>query len=148
MTRTTAIERRVMEAVEQAYTQGQGAWTGCDWPTSFGHTGLDLNGISSHQALLMARATAGIESTDWLEAMHWLRLVEADADGADEAARLAVDHAARGNLELAMSEAQAACDLECRYHPLSVWMRLRDTLAAAAPRSFFEPVTPVRPSPR
>jgi hypothetical protein len=130
MRRSGSIEINVVEAVEDAYAQAHGAWTGCDWPTSFGDSGLDLNGISSHQALLMARATAGIEAADWLEAVRWLRLVESDAEAAEDAARSAVELTVKGNLALALREAHSACDLESRYHPISVWGDLRDTLAA------------------
>jgi hypothetical protein len=127
------IEINIVEAVEKAYAQARGTWTGCDWPTSFGDSGLDLNGITSGQALLMARATAGVEAVDWLEAVHWLRLVEADAEAAEEAARSAVDLAARGNFAVALREAHTACDLEARYHPMSVWAELRHTLESVWP---------------
>jgi hypothetical protein len=117
------------EAVERAFDQACGVWTGCDWPTSFGVTGLDLCGMTSHQALLMARATAGAEAADWREAVHWLRLIEADAESAEEAARRAAGAAARGDLTAAAREAQSAWDLEARYHPQPVWADLRDAVA-------------------
>lgn len=131
MGRAGAIPQGLLEAVEWAYDRAHGTWTGCDWPTSFGDTGLDLNGMTSHQALLMSRATAGVEAADWREAVHWLRLVEADAEAAEEAARWAVECAARGDLAAARRDAQTACDLEARYHPRPVWCELSDALDAA-----------------
>ena len=122
------MQRGLLDAAERAYAAARGAWTGCDWPTSFGQTGLDLNGMTSHQALLMSRATAGEEASDWREAVHWLRLVESDAEGAEESARWAVEHAARGDLAAAVREARTACDLEARYHPQPVWTDLREAL--------------------
>jgi hypothetical protein len=136
-------QRQLLEAVERAYTRARNAWTGCDWPTSFGDTGLDLSGVTSHQALLMARATSGLEAADWREAVHWLRLVEADAEAAEEAARWAVEHTAHGDLPAARRDAQAACDLEARYHPLPVWGELNNLLDEACPAShpIFVPVS-------
>ena len=132
MARSSTVERGVGVAAEQAFERARGTWTGCDWPTAFGYTGLDLNGITSHQALLLSRATAGEEASDWREAVHWLRLVEADAEAAEEAARWAVALAARGDLAGAVRESRVACDLEARYHPVAVWADLRDLLEAAA----------------
>jgi hypothetical protein len=130
MHRGGTIQRTLQETLQEAYEQLRGAWSGCDWPTSFGQTGLDLNGITSHQALLMARATAGEESGDWREAVRWLRLVEADAEAAEDAARRAVELAARGDLAAARRASETACDLEARYHPRPVWSDIRDALAA------------------
>jgi hypothetical protein len=137
---TRTPDANLTEAVERAHARASGVWTGCDWPTSFGDSGLDLNGITSHQALLMARATAGIEATDWLEAVHWLKLVEADAEAAEEAGRWAVDLARRGNFLAALREAEAACDLESRYHVICVWADLRDILAFTCSKSPAVPV--------
>ena len=128
MGRAGATPGGVIEAVEWAFSRAQGTWTGCDWPTVFGDTGLDLNGITSHQALLMSRATAGLEAADWREAVQWLRLVEADAEAAEEAARWAAESAARGDLAAARRDAQAAFDLEARYHPRPVWADLKEAL--------------------
>jgi hypothetical protein len=139
MGRVGAIPRGILDAAERAFDRARGTWTGCDWPTSFGDTGLDLNGITSHQALLMSRATAGPEAADWREAVQWLRLVESDAEAAEEAGRGAVESAARGDLPAARRDARAACDLEARYHPRPVWTDLRDALDAA-PRPLFVPV--------
>lgn len=131
MGRTRNISPSQSDAVARAYDGARGAWTGCDWPTSFGDTGLDLNGMTSQQALLMARATAGLEAADWREAVHWLRLVEVDAEAAEAEARWAIDAAGAGDLAAAVRSAQAACDLEARYHPRPVWAELKELLEAA-----------------
>lgn len=131
MVRSGTISPRPLEAVERAFYRASGTWTGCDWPTTFGDTGLDLDGLTSHQALLMARATAGSEAADWREAVHWLRTIEADAEAAEEAARWAVEAAARGELATACRDAQAACELEARYHSRPVWRDLRERLDEA-----------------
>ncbi len=86
--------------------------------------------MTSFQALLMARATAGAEATDWREAVHWLRLIESDAETAEESARWAVQHASRGDLDSAVRDAQTAVELEARYHPSPVWSELRRALEA------------------
>jgi hypothetical protein len=131
-----------LEAVGWAYDRAHAAWTGCDWPTSFGDTGLDLNGMTSHQALLMSRATAGLEAADWREAVQWLRLVESDAEAAEEAGRWAVECAGRGDLAAARRDAQTAYDLEARYHPRPVWADLKEALEAAqaGPRPIYVPI--------
>lgn len=131
MSQGGTISRVPFESIDRAYQVGRGGWAGCDWPTAFGETSLDLNGITSHQALLMARATAGAEATDWREAVGWLRLVEVDAEVAESAARGALEHARRGDLSAAVREARAAYDLEAQYHAVPVWSRLRDVLESA-----------------
>jgi hypothetical protein len=113
----------------QAFLSGVGKWTGCDWPTRFGTTGLDLNGLTAAQALLMARATAGAESADWRAAARWLDEVEADARKAEEAASRAARLAADGRLVEAAEQAKLACALEGRYREERVWRQLYDALA-------------------
>ena len=123
----------VPEAVRESFDRSRGQWTGCDWPTNFGHSGLDLNGMTSHQAVLMSRATAGAEAADWREAVGWLSLVEADAETAEEAARWAVQHACRGDMASALREAQAAVQLEARYHAVPVWSELLRVIEESEP---------------
>jgi len=40
----------IINDIWTAYDEGEGCWTGCDWPTCYGSLGLDLHGISSYQA--------------------------------------------------------------------------------------------------
>lgn len=128
MGRLGTIQRSLVDTVEQVFARSRAIWVGCDWPTSFGKSGIDLNGMTSAQALLMSRATSGEEAADWRAAVHWLRMIEADAEAAEEGARWAVQHVLCGDLEAAGREAQAAVDLESRYHPRPVWAQLRDVL--------------------
>jgi hypothetical protein len=135
MGRVGTISAHTLKLIDRAYDGAHGRWTGCDWPTSFGDTGLDLNGMTAHQALLMARATAGTEAADWREAVQWLRLVEADAEAAEEAAARALTAARREDLSAARWSARAACELEARYHPRPVWTSLQEVLEALPPNS-------------
>jgi hypothetical protein len=36
--------------IRTAYEEGEGRWTGCDWPTHYGCLGLDLEGVPSGRA--------------------------------------------------------------------------------------------------
>lgn len=120
-----------MMEVEQVYTEACGKWTGCDWPTMFGDTKLELNGVTSGQALQKVRETSGVDATDWREAVRWLRLIEADAETAEKSAHLAVEKAACGDLTGALRHARIAEELEARYHAVPVWRKLVTTIEAA-----------------
>src|SRR5262249_10858215 len=78
------------------FLSGKGQWSGCDWPTQFGATGLNLCALTAAQALLMARATAGVESADWRAAAQWLAEVETAARQAEASASQAALLAAEG----------------------------------------------------
>ena len=92
-----------------AFLLGLGRWKGCNWPTEFGGRKLNLNGLKSSQAALMAGATAGPERADWRRAMDWLMRVEEDAREAEKQAKLAADLAVQGDLDQARSFAEQAC---------------------------------------
>lgn len=121
-------------AAEHVFHRARGKWAGCDWPTAFGETGLELNGLTSGQAGLMARATSGTEASDWRAAVMWLRLIEADADAASAAAGRAVECAARGDLSAALRHAKAAEEIESRYHASPVWRGLVAVIETSANR--------------
>jgi hypothetical protein len=110
------------------YEQLNGRWKGCDWRTNFGAAGLDLYGVTSRQAALLARATSGQEAVDWHGAAEWLAKIEADAEAASQAAWLAQREAAAGHLGEALRHAQRACDLERRYHSEAVWHSLSEAI--------------------
>lgn len=55
-----------IDRVLSAYRHGEGAWSGCNWPTRFGSLGLNLDGVTSAQA---RRA-----------AVRWLDLTSPDLD--------------------------------------------------------------------
>jgi hypothetical protein len=120
-----------VEAVREAYLRAAEGWRGCDWPTQFGETGLDLNGLKATQAHLMARATAGSEAADWRAAVHWLSQVEQEAKEAAEEARTAVALATSGQLKEAHDHARRACAIESKYHRHLVWQALLDATETA-----------------
>jgi hypothetical protein len=119
------------EEIAQAFLSGSGRWTGCDWPTRFGGTGLNLCALTAKQARLMASATAGAEAAEWRAAACWLAEVEADARLAEAAATRAAQLAVAGRLAEAVVEARAACDLEGRYRPAVVWQALHEAIVGA-----------------
>jgi hypothetical protein len=116
-----------------AFLQGQGRWAGCDWPTRFGSTGLNLCTLTAAQALLMARATAGTESADWRAAAGWLAEVEAAARQADLEASRAARLAVEGRLAEAAEVARAVVDLESRYRTAVVWPPLHEAIVTLLP---------------
>jgi hypothetical protein len=118
------------DEILRAFVRGRGRWAGCDWPTRFGTTGLNLCTLTAAQAQLMARATAGDEAADWRAAVCWLREVEADARKAEKEAGRAVCLAADGRLADAVEPARAAMMLEEGYRPAVVWRPLHDAILA------------------
>jgi hypothetical protein len=119
------------EAIEREYRQAAGKWTGCDWPTEFGKTGLNLNGLKALQALLLARATSGSERADWHAAVAWLTGIEQDAQEAESKAGQAMALARSGQLQEALAHAQRACAVEAKHHRRLVWQPLREAIEAA-----------------
>ncbi len=65
-----------LEEIRRAYREAAGSWRGCDWPTQFGKTGLDLRGWSAAEARQMAaEQTRGtVAGQDWTAAANWLAL--------------------------------------------------------------------------
>jgi hypothetical protein len=122
---------RTAEEVRAAYLRAAGRWAGCDWPTRFGSAGLNLEGLDSRQATLLARATAGAESANWHAAARWLRQVEEDARAARQEAGQAVERAEAGQLAVALAHASQACALEAAYRAPVVWRPLTELLEAA-----------------
>lgn len=126
------VVRTLMDtsAIISAFLRGFGGWNGCNWPTQFGADHLNLQGLKSSQALLMARSTAGRERTEWMAATRWLEQVERDAREAEEEACLAADLAILGQLESAFSHVERACKLECQYGGSHVWQPLQKAIAS------------------
>jgi len=122
-----------IEEIAQALAAASGKWTGCDWPTQFGRSHLDLRGLRSSQAILMAQATGGSEAADWRDAVTWLRRVEEDARQAESEAQTAARLARNGKFRDALQYADRACLLESRYRePFAcTWRRLRNTIEVA-----------------
>jgi hypothetical protein len=107
-----------------AFLRGSGRWTGCCWETRFGSANLNLKGLKSSQAALMAGATSGDERTNWLAATRWLDQVEKDARDAEKQAQLAVDLARLGQTDRALAHAERACQLEAQYTTDETWRPL------------------------
>jgi hypothetical protein len=123
------VELRALPEIIRTYWRTVGAWMGCDWPVRFGNLGLNLDGLKSTQAALMAGATSGAEAAEWRRAANWLTQIEQDARQAEMCARAAVDLAARQSWPEALESADHACRIEARYHDHLVWQRLRDAIA-------------------
>ena len=121
----------LMDKVAPALAAASGKWTGCDWPTQFGPSRLDLRGVRSSQAILMATATAGSEASDWRNAVTWLKCVEQDARQAESEAQTAVHLARSGKLRDALQCADRACAIEAHYRTPHTWRPLRDAIEAA-----------------
>ncbi|MGQ0635989.1 MAG: hypothetical protein ACT4QC_15365 [Planctomycetaceae bacterium] len=107
-----------------AFVQGVGRWKGCCWPTEFGDRKLNLDGLKSSHAELMAGATSGSERASWRGAATWLQRVEEDAGEAEKRAELAAKLAVLGDLDRARAYAEEACVLESRYTADQTWRPL------------------------
>lgn len=104
-------QRAELEAVELAFAQSRGTWCGCDWPTQFGPTSLDLNGWTSSQA--DARCLKSEDKiADWRGVTRWLAIVEQHAHDAEAEAAKAVDAARAGEWQLALDHGRRAWALE------------------------------------
>jgi hypothetical protein len=113
------------------YVRNAGQWRGCDWPTAFGASKLDLMGLRPTQATLLANATSGSEGADWRAAADWLARVKRDAEQAEAKAAKAAELAEAGRLTEALRLVEEACALEARYHADLVWRPLRDAIVTA-----------------
>lgn len=117
--------------IDEAYHAASRQWQGCDFNTEFGNSKINLKDLRSSQALLLARATSGKERMDWHAAVTWLEAVEEDAHHADAEARRAVDLAHSGLLGEASQHAQAACELEAKYHDRLLWRPFQQLIELA-----------------
>jgi len=104
--------RAGLAEVRQAYREGMGTWKGCDWPTRFGKTGLDLQGWRAIEAGSMAETSVGPVAEDWLAAARWLALIEEHAKQAEASAAAAVAVAEDGNWSAAVQFAERAWAFE------------------------------------
>jgi hypothetical protein len=87
--------------------------------------GLNLDGLTSTHATLMARATSGREATDWRAAARWLTEVEEAARQAEYEAQIAMHLVTSGRLEDAFRHAERAVDIASAYQRAFVWEPLR-----------------------
>jgi len=121
--------------ITAALQLGLGKWTGCHWPTQFGESKLNLQGLLSRQAALMARASTGREAEEWRNAVQWLEAVERDAREAEAEATTAATLASQGAFEQALEHVERACALEAHYNDGAGWAPLRNLIAAACCRT-------------
>src|SRR5438046_478717 len=128
---TSGTSRQASTRIAEAFRRAAGRWTGCDWHTAFGETRLNLHGLKASQALLLARATAGIEAADWHAAAGWLTLIEREARQAEALARQAVRLSREGQLQQSLQMAHNACLLESPYHSVPIWQSLHAAIEAA-----------------
>jgi hypothetical protein len=98
--------------MQRAYQEGAGTWGGCDWPTRFGQSGLELQGCRASTARDMAAMSEGTLSEDWEAAALWLAQVEANARRAEARAAAAVAAAEVGRWREALQFAEQAWSLE------------------------------------
>ena len=119
----------LVERLQRAFHAGQSQWVGCDWDTDFGPRRLNLRGLTSRQARLLANAMAGEESQTWHDASRWLTQVEADARIAETAARSAIAHALNNDWCDAERDAMKAIKIESSYPRPSVWQELFDAIS-------------------
>lgn len=105
-----AEEHKVgIEEICRAYEEGVGTWAGCDWPTRFGASELDLNRCSAAEAESMAvDAIDSPAAEDWSAAARWLARVEEFARQAEIHAAAAVKAAESGHWEEALKQAHRA----------------------------------------
>lgn len=132
-----------LEEVIRAYEEAAGRWTGCDWPTTFGQAGLNLQGWTAAEAETRAVEAGTVEEQQlWQEAATWLEEVERCAAQAEAQAALGVAAANAGEWREAEKHALRAWALEfhtgrpLRHYP-PTWQRLFEAIRAA-PRSLRE----------
>jgi hypothetical protein len=101
-----------LDEIHKAYRQGMGTWTGCDWPTTFGKSGLNLQGWHSAEARGMSAQSRGEQAADWIAAARWLVQVEEHARHAEARAAAAVASASAGHWREALQFAEQAWALE------------------------------------
>ena len=141
LTLTAALpgcDRPEMEEIARVYEEATGTWTGCDWPTVFGGTGMNLQGWTAEKAASqLLEATGAEDETEWQAAAKWLEEVEKRAEQAEAEAALAVAAANAGAWDEAVEHARRAWALEFntgrrfRHYP-ATWQRFYQAVAGAA----------------
>lgn len=127
-----------IDDIRWIHEEAKGAWTGCDWATRFGKSGLDLNGWTAAQAESRAAETDGAARDNWRLAARWLGLVEHHARLAETEANEAIAAAQAGDWCDARRHAVRAWVLEfatgrpMRHGFPVAWQRLRQVIEEAA----------------
>src|SRR5579864_1573422 len=89
-------DRAAVAKIRCLYEEAAGTWKGCDWPTRFSKSHLDLNGWTAARARKKGAACKGALAAEWNAAADWLAQVEKRAARAEEHAGQAVQAAAAG----------------------------------------------------
>jgi hypothetical protein len=138
-------EKVTLNDLRQAFRESAGTWTGCDWPTTFGKSKLDLEGLMATQAAAMAATSDDSQEVeDWIAASNWLARIEHHAQLAQKRAAAALQAAKEGRWRDALDNAELAWSLEfttgrpLRRGPPLAWQRFRDRVEAAAPMAVCE----------
>jgi len=122
---------RIARAIRSAYCDAAALWNGCDWPIQGSRSRRNLQGMSSSQATILARATAGVERASWRVAARWLRQVEETAREARQEAEQAAELTEAGQFEGALVHARRAAALEATYRAPVVWRPFADFVESA-----------------
>jgi len=104
-------DRPELAEVLRVYEAAAGTWTGCDWPTTFGSAGLNLEGWTAAEAEAKATEVGREERQIWEEAAGWLEEVERRAEEAESAAERAIRTANEGAWTAAAEHARRAWNL-------------------------------------
>jgi hypothetical protein len=100
-------------AIAGAYEEALGRWMGCDWPTKFGASGLDLNGWTAAKAAVVAdERVSAKQKEDWRAAAAFLTRIERQAAQAEAHATLALVAAQSGEWPDAVKHSRRAYALE------------------------------------
>jgi len=130
-------ERPDLAEILRVYEEAAGTWTGCDWPTVFGPTGLDLEGWTAAKAGAYAALVDWEERAVWEEAARWLEEIERRAEEAEAEAEMAIRTATAGCWTEAAEHARRAWHQEFttgrsfRRQP-PTWQRFYEVLTLAA----------------
>lgn len=130
-------ERPELAEILRVYEEASGTWTGCDWPTTFGAPGLNLENRSAEEAERQAIEAGWEDRQLWDEAARWLREIERRAEEAEAEAEMAIRALTAGDWDDAAEHARRAWHIEFttgrpfRRQP-PTWQRLYEVVTLAA----------------
>lgn len=144
------------DAVEKAFEDADGEWTGLDWTSSHGVFQIDIDGMDADDLRSAAKELRKDGETDHLyyksfvrdsvandlpvnkercademeSAATFISDVETSAAQAQEWAEEAIKEFCKGNYKAALKAAEYACSLESEYGDCPTWRQLRDAIEA------------------
>lgn len=147
-----------LAAVCEAFAKAEGKWSGVDWRTDFGQSGLDLEGLDDGQELRRwsvsidqghdvgdgcPEPTSGLNESlplgwrgqwvrDLVDAADWVDEVATSAAAAESAAQEAVEAFAARDFGVASDLARRASDLERQFGTDRVWGAFRRAIEGGA----------------